>query len=192
MMNRERTETLRELLNHLRNTELMRVRQLRHEQEGETLTDPGDDMEIARAQTQTELHASLIERSGQRLRAIDGAFSRLGSGEYGTCGECGEEIPPQRLKLLPFVLLCVDCQGKMERTRGSRPSNGKTVERWESGPDGGNAENPKGLADVNSDDSSEFASAFVFDDDLESEPPTQPRRSGRPRKNAGVGSPGRA
>jgi DnaK suppressor protein len=179
------------MLNQLRNLELTRVRQLRHEQEGETLTDPGDDMEIARAQTETELHASMIERSEQRLRAIDGAFNRLGTGDYGTCDECGEEIPQQRLKLLPFVVLCVDCQRKMERVRGSRPSAAKPVERWEGGQDAGATENVKGIADIDSDDSS-FTSAFVFDDDLESEPPTQARRAGRPRKNAGVGSPGRA
>lgn len=122
-MNRNRTETLRDLLNHLRNTEMMRVRQLRHDQEEEGLSDPGDDMEVARAQTETELHASLIERSEQRLRAIDSAFNRLGSGDYGICEECGEEIPPQRLKLLPFVLFCVDCQNKFERSRGTaRPA----------------------------------------------------------------------
>jgi DnaK suppressor protein len=190
-MNRDRTEILRGMLNQLRNLELTRVRQLRHEQEGETLTDPGDDMEIARAQTETELHASMIERSEQRLRAIDGAFNRLGTGDYGTCDECGEEIPQQRLKLLPFVVLCVDCQRKMERVRGSRPSAAKPVERWEGGQDAGATENVKGIADIDSDDSS-FTSAFVFDDDLESEPPTQARRAGRPRKNAGVGSPGRA
>jgi phage/conjugal plasmid C-4 type zinc finger TraR family protein len=148
-------------------------------------------MEIARAQTETELHASMIERSEQRLRAIDGAFNRLGTGDYGTCDECGEEIPQQRLKLLPFVVLCVDCQRKMERVRGSRPSAAKPVERWEGGQDAGATENVKGIADIDSDDSS-FTSAFVFDDDLESEPPTQARRAGRPRKNAGVGSPGRA
>jgi len=184
-MNRDRTETLRGMLNQLRNVELTRVRQLRHGQEGETLTDPGDDMEIARAQTETELHASLIERSEQRLRAIDGAFNRLVTGDYGTCDQCGEEIPQQRLKLLPFVLLCVDCQRKMERIRGSRPTSSKPVERWEGGQESSGGGNAKGLADLDSDDSS-FASAFVFDDDLESEPPTQPRRSGRPRKNAGI------
>ncbi len=186
-MNRERTETLRDLLNHLRNTELMRVRQLRYEQEGEALTDPGDDMEIARAQTETELHASLIERSEERLRAIDGAFNRLGTGEYGTCEECGEEIPPQRLKLLPFVLFCVDCQGNLERARGGRPAVGKVVERWDGGGDVRPAtDGAKGLANLDADDSSEFTSAFIFDDDIEAEPPTHARRSGRPRKSAGM------
>lgn len=150
------------------------------------MTDPGDDMEIARAQTETELHASLIERSEERLRAIDGAFNRLGTGVYGTCEECGEEIPPQRLKLLPFVLFCVDCQSKLERARGSRPTGGKVVERWDGGDDNAPTEGTKGLANLDADDSSEFASAFIFDDDLEAEPPTHARRSGRPRKSAGM------
>lgn len=184
-MNRDRMETLRELLNHLRNIELMRVRQLRYEQEGEALTDPGDDMEIARAQTETELHASLIERSEERLRAIDGAFNRLGSGDYGTCDECGEEIPPQRLKLLPFVLFCVDCQSKLERARGGRPAVAKVVERWDGGDDSAVTAGAKPLANLD-DDSSEITSAFIFDDDLEAEPPTHARRSGRPRKSAGM------
>jgi predicted RNA-binding Zn-ribbon protein involved in translation (DUF1610 family) len=31
------------------------------------------------------------------------------------CGECGKEIPPERLEIFPDATLCAECQGKDER-----------------------------------------------------------------------------
>ncbi len=34
--------------------------------------------------------------------------------DFGNCQDCGDEIPFSRLEALPYVELCVDCQGKSD------------------------------------------------------------------------------
>jgi RNA polymerase-binding protein DksA len=50
----------------------------------------------------------------QMLEEIDEALSRIDEGSYGRCEDCGCEIPPPRLEVLPFALRCVDCEAKRE------------------------------------------------------------------------------
>lgn len=45
----------------------------------------------------------------QTLRLIDAALRRIEEGTYGTCAECGEEIPSARLEALPYVTTCINC-----------------------------------------------------------------------------------
>ncbi|HKN18414.1 MAG TPA: TraR/DksA family transcriptional regulator [Dissulfurispiraceae bacterium] len=49
------------------------------------------------------------------IRKIELALKRLDEGSYGYCEECGEEISMERLKVIPFALLCRDCQEAMEQ-----------------------------------------------------------------------------
>ena len=42
------------------------------------------------------------------------AILRLEAGTYGRCQECDVEIPPARLRALPFAALCRDCQEEAE------------------------------------------------------------------------------
>jgi DnaK suppressor protein len=112
-----RTRSLRDLLNHQRNLALTRVREYRAAQEADASPPPGDELDTARALADVETHASLIERAEDRLRAIDFAFNLLERHRYGICAQCGEEIPMERLKVVPFAAYCVDCQGKRNHDR---------------------------------------------------------------------------
>ncbi|MGO9062383.1 MAG: TraR/DksA family transcriptional regulator [Candidatus Binataceae bacterium] len=119
---KERPRILRELLNHQRNQALAQVREYRRDQEEEATPPPGDEMDMARSLADVETHASLIERVEERLKAIDFAFERLNLGRYGVCAQCGEHIPVERLKALPFAAYCVDCQEKRNNAgRGGKP-----------------------------------------------------------------------
>lgn len=118
----ERIESLRRLLDHERTFALERVREYRAAQEQEALSSPGDELDFARALEDVETHASLIERVENRLRAIDSALDLVARGRYGTCAGCGEEIPLERLKVLPFATLCVECQ--QERNQARRRGEG--------------------------------------------------------------------
>ncbi|MCF6281908.1 MAG: TraR/DksA family transcriptional regulator [Candidatus Polarisedimenticolaceae bacterium] len=51
----------------------------------------------------------------QELQAINQAIYRLDRGEYGTCGACGEEIAMDRLQVLPYSNLCIQCAVKQEQ-----------------------------------------------------------------------------
>jgi len=57
--------------------------------------------------------AEAAERSRKRdLVRIEMAERRLAEGEYGYCGECGEEIPDRRLAIDPMAEKCVNCAGR--------------------------------------------------------------------------------
>lgn len=51
--------------------------------------------------------------SGQHeLRMIDAALKRMDDGEYGICVECGNDIDPERLDLVPATPFCASCAAK--------------------------------------------------------------------------------
>ena len=54
-----------------------------------------------------DLQASLDE--------VDAALQRLVAGTYGTCVDCGQPIPDQRLTALPASARCIECQSTAER-----------------------------------------------------------------------------
>jgi len=126
---RKRTETLRELLIHLRDETYTRVREFRRDQSEEAEPAPADTLDQARSTADVETHASLIERAEDRLRLLDLALGRLDRGTYGICAECGEEIPLERMKALPFAAFCVDCQEKLNRVR--RWGAGGTIQPYD-------------------------------------------------------------
>ena len=84
-----------------------RVRALRRARPLEAVSAPGDVMDLAKSLVDAETHASLIDRA-----EIDYALIRLDDGEYGVCLDCGEEIPFERLKVIPSALYCVGCQSR--------------------------------------------------------------------------------
>ena len=89
-----------------------RVRALRRARPLETVSAPGDVMDLAKSLVDAETHASLIDRAERQLAEIDYALIRLDDGEYGVCLDCGEEIPFERLKVIPSALYCVGCQSR--------------------------------------------------------------------------------
>ncbi len=113
----ERIQKLRQILNHERTIALERVREIRQEQEQDVAPPPSDELDVARSLAEVETHASLIEQAEFRLKAIDRALSRLEQGRYGVCEDCGEEIPFERLRLVPFAVCCVGCQQARNRRR---------------------------------------------------------------------------
>jgi len=51
------------------------------------------------------------------------ALARLEAGDYGTCIDCGDAIPPARLQAEPFAVRCLACQSRREREAGLHPSS---------------------------------------------------------------------
>lgn len=51
---------------------------------------------------------ALDEHSKSELNKIDDALKAMDEGSYGTCKECGEEIPFERLEAIPTTLYCKD------------------------------------------------------------------------------------
>jgi len=57
----------------------------------------------------------LIENSEETLREIDAALKRIDDGTYGICQEGPHPIGKNRLKVIPWARLCIDCQRKAEQ-----------------------------------------------------------------------------
>src|SRR4051812_11001432 len=59
--------------------------------------------------------SSLMETQRRELMAIDGALTRLDSGAFGECVDCGIDISLDRLAALPFAVRCEECATEHER-----------------------------------------------------------------------------
>jgi RNA polymerase-binding protein DksA len=60
----------------------------------------------------------LASTENDSVVAIDDALRRMEEGGYGKCETCGEQVNYARLKALPFVRLCIQCQSEEERKQG--------------------------------------------------------------------------
>jgi DnaK suppressor protein len=71
------------------------------------------------ADTATELadadreHAIIEAADGQRSQVV-AALQRLDDGTYGTCVDCGQQIPAVRLEVRPEAARCIADQEKFE------------------------------------------------------------------------------
>jgi len=57
---------------------------------------------------------ALDENLDDLLGQIDNALHKIDAGTYGICDRCGRDINPERLKVLPYAIFCVDCQDIVE------------------------------------------------------------------------------
>ena len=68
------------------------------------------DSEEQAVQTQNdEVVDSLEEEARVELGQVERALERLDIGQGGECEQCGEEIDPRRLQVLPYTSVCVRC-----------------------------------------------------------------------------------
>jgi DnaK suppressor protein len=60
----------------------------------------------------------------ENLLKMDEALRKLEEGTYGICEDCGEPIAPERLKILPFAIYCIDCQERREQLEAMERKEG--------------------------------------------------------------------
>lgn len=73
-----------------------------------------DIIDMASLTSLDQLGMIVTETEVRALREIDDALSRIRSGSYGVCKNCGRAIRKDRLKALPFATLCVKCKEEEE------------------------------------------------------------------------------
>jgi DnaK suppressor protein len=71
--------------------------------------------ESAQSEHEQYTLSQLGEVQRRQISMIDAALARVEAGEYGLCVDCGAEIDPKRLAVLPFALLCTECATRRER-----------------------------------------------------------------------------
>lgn len=59
---------------------------------------------------------ALQENLESLLTEVHRAIQKFEHGTYGTCDDCGQEIPYERLEALPHASLCVPCKSRREKT----------------------------------------------------------------------------
>ncbi len=65
--------------------------------------------EEAQEENMSRLLGRLDDRGRTEIASIDDALVRIERGDYGRCEECDEEIPIERLEVLPNATCCVTC-----------------------------------------------------------------------------------
>ena len=67
-----------------------------------------------------ELEATTDVFLDEEERRIEEARRALAAGTYGTCVDCGREIPAARLEAVPEAVRCLDCQRYLEGGNSQR------------------------------------------------------------------------
>jgi RNA polymerase-binding transcription factor DksA len=83
----------RQRLEHERNSRLVQLRAI---DEARAADDP--------------LMAAQMDSLQRVMKEVDAAFDRIQDGTYGTCQDCAQPIPVERLEILPYARCCVGCQ----------------------------------------------------------------------------------
>jgi DnaK suppressor protein len=72
-----------------------------------------------------DVELGVVEMRRRELRQIDDALRRLRAGDYGRCEDCDAEIEEERLEVLPFASLCVDCKRRREASERAVEATGR-------------------------------------------------------------------
>ncbi|MFH1115159.1 MAG: TraR/DksA family transcriptional regulator [Pseudomonadota bacterium] len=98
----------------------------------------GDEIDLATGEISRELDAKITMRQHRQVKEIQDALDRLKHGEYGSCEDCAEPIPEQRLRLFPAARLCVRCQEEADQYEKLRAAQGIRGGTWkDDSSDGG-------------------------------------------------------
>jgi len=113
-----RHDSLRRVLEERRRTIVADLRQgIRESCDGDAVDRADgvlDAADIGELACQDEIRFALIDMKAETLVRIDDALSRLADGRYGSCDDCGSDIPEARLRAMPFAVRCLRCQESRE------------------------------------------------------------------------------
>jgi DnaK suppressor protein len=72
--------------------------------------------DLALEHANEDVTSQLAECETRELHDIDAALERIADGTYGDCQNCGQPIPRERLRALPYAMYCIACQVKFENS----------------------------------------------------------------------------
>lgn len=83
----------------------------------EVFSDPADR---ATAESDRAFTLRIRDRERRLINKIQSAIRRIDDGNYGICGECGDEIGTPRLQARPVTRLCINCKSRQEEDEHMR------------------------------------------------------------------------
>jgi DnaK suppressor protein len=76
---------------------------------------PHDSADAGSSLSETDRTEAVLHSARSQRDQVFAALTRLDSGTYGHCVDCGHEIPEGRLEARPDAARCVNCQAKYAR-----------------------------------------------------------------------------
>lgn len=77
-------------------------------------TVPSDEADMSALDYSSDYFLKLADQHHSEIIHIRDALDKLQRGTYGICENCEEPIQVERLKKIPSVRLCIQCQRKRE------------------------------------------------------------------------------
>lgn len=77
-----------------------------------------DAADIAANLIEDGIVMSIAQGEANEIEQIDNALTKIKTGKYGNCENCGKVINKHRLMAIPFVKLCIKCKEDEERYEG--------------------------------------------------------------------------
>ena len=108
----QKTLNLQTIANKLKEQRVILLARLERKQtliNEENILNP-DKTDLARISQKNNKEALHANRTKQQLEDIDQALNRLETCTYGICSDCGENIQPAPLEIMPAASLCIKCQ----------------------------------------------------------------------------------
>ena len=78
-----------------------------------------EDGDMMSQLVETAKENSLRAYDLKRFKALENALGRISAGTYGKCMKCGKKISQERLRALPWAILCINCKNESE-TKSAR------------------------------------------------------------------------
>lgn len=78
---------------------------------------PADPADAGANLSESERTQAVIHVARTQHSEVLDALRRIEAGTYGTCVDCGADVPEGRLEAKPEAARCVSCQGKWARLR---------------------------------------------------------------------------
>jgi DnaK suppressor protein len=85
--------------------------------DGAAAESPADPADAGANLSEADRSQAVLEAAQRQRTAVMEALSRLESGAYGQCVDCGDSVPEGRLEARPEASRCVRCQSKRDRSR---------------------------------------------------------------------------
>jgi len=112
-MTKKEKQTFKTLIEEQINTlsnEIINLKKALYPERGEG---PSDKVAHLNFKLDQSIHLQRHEEATKRLNRLKHAYLKIDTPEYGVCKECEEEIPLERLKLIPESIYCVKCMNEL-------------------------------------------------------------------------------
>lgn len=83
----------------------------------EGTSDNSDSIDLATEELAKRGILAINRQDASTLNSIEHAIVRIKNGSFGHCALCGKPIPQERLRAVPYAVLCYSCKNAEEKRK---------------------------------------------------------------------------